>query len=85
MIFNNSCIQPPPRSWQELPLRLANFGVLRCNEPSGMLTGFIRVSQFRQDALIFCTMGQVTWAACRLKKIESKCACSFWKVALWQM
>ncbi|KAG7270403.1 hypothetical protein CRUP_009124 [Coryphaenoides rupestris] len=49
-----------PRSWRELPLRLADFGVLHRNELSGALTGLTRVRRFQQDdAHIFCTMDQV--------------------------
>uniref|UniRef100_A0A8C5BJ11 threonine--tRNA ligase n=1 Tax=Gadus morhua TaxID=8049 RepID=A0A8C5BJ11_GADMO len=48
-----------PRSWRELPLRLADFGVLHRNELSGALTGLTRVRRFQQDdAHIFCTMDQ---------------------------
>ena len=43
------------RSWRELPLRLADFGVLHRNEYSGALTGLTRVRRFQQDdAHIFC-------------------------------
>lgn len=49
-----------PRSWRELPLRMADFGVLHRNELSGALTGLTRVRRFQQDdAHIFCTMDQV--------------------------
>uniref|UniRef100_A0A8C2G2U6 threonine--tRNA ligase n=1 Tax=Cyprinus carpio TaxID=7962 RepID=A0A8C2G2U6_CYPCA len=49
-----------PRSWRELPLRLADFGVLHRNELSGTLTGLTRVRRFQQDdAHIFCTMDQI--------------------------
>lgn len=49
-----------PRSWRELPLRLADFGVLHRNEPPGTLTGLTRVRRFQQDdAHIFCTLEQV--------------------------
>ncbi|PIK62169.1 putative threonine--tRNA ligase, cytoplasmic-like [Apostichopus japonicus] len=44
-----------PRSWRELPLRMADFGVLHRNELSGALTGLTRVRRFQQDdAHIFC-------------------------------
>ncbi|GFY76616.1 threonine--tRNA ligase 1, cytoplasmic [Trichonephila inaurata madagascariensis] len=50
-----------PRSWRELPLRLADFGVLHRNEISGALTGLTRVRRFQQDdAHIFCTPEQIT-------------------------
>eukprot|EP00245_Coleochaete_scutata_P007506 TRINITY_DN22935_c0_g1_i1.p1 TRINITY_DN22935_c0_g1~~TRINITY_DN22935_c0_g1_i1.p1 ORF type:complete len:724 (+),score=193.99 TRINITY_DN22935_c0_g1_i1:53-2224(+) len=48
------------RSWRELPLRLADFGVLHRNEFSGALTGLTRVRRFQQDdAHIFCREDQV--------------------------
>merc|ERR1712226_315702 len=48
------------RSWRELPLRMADFGVLHRNEISGALTGLTRVRRFQQDdAHIFCTNEQV--------------------------
>lgn len=50
-----------PRSWRELPLRLADFGVLHRNELSGTLSGLTRVRRFQQDdAHIFCRMDQVS-------------------------
>lgn len=49
-----------PRSWRELPLRLADFGVLHRNELSGALSGLTRVRRFQQDdAHIFCSMDQI--------------------------
>ena len=49
-----------PRSWRELPLRMADFGVLHRNELSGTLSGLTRVRRFQQDdAHIFCTMDQI--------------------------
>lgn len=48
------------RSWRELPLRMADFGVLHRNELSGALTGLTRVRRFQQDdAHIFCTPEQI--------------------------
>lgn len=50
-----------PRSWRELPLRLADFGVLHRNENPDTLTGLTRVRRFQQDdAHIFCTLEQVS-------------------------
>ncbi|KAL6003533.1 hypothetical protein ACLOJK_023765 [Asimina triloba] len=47
------------RSYRELPLRLADFGVLHRNELSGALTGLTRVRRFQQDdAHIFCRENQ---------------------------
>jgi len=37
------------RSYKELPLRYADFGVLHRNEASGALTGLTRVRRFQQD------------------------------------
>jgi len=48
------------RSYRDLPLRLADFGVLHRNEFSGALTGLTRVRRFQQDdAHIFCRPDQV--------------------------
>ena len=45
---------------QELPLRMADFGVLHRNELSGALTGLTRVRRFQQDdAHIFCMPDQI--------------------------
>eukprot|EP00173_Palmaria_palmata_P004051 Plantae.Rhodophyta-Palmaria_palmata.ctg4749.p1 GENE.Plantae.Rhodophyta-Palmaria_palmata.ctg4749~~Plantae.Rhodophyta-Palmaria_palmata.ctg4749.p1 ORF type:complete len:510 (+),score=135.23 Plantae.Rhodophyta-Palmaria_palmata.ctg4749:144-1532(+) len=48
------------RSHRELPMRLADFGVLHRNEASGSLGGLTRVRRFQQDdAHIFCLKSQV--------------------------
>ena len=48
-------------SYRELPLRLAEFGVVHRYEPSGALHGMLRVRAFTQDdAHVFCTMEQIT-------------------------
>lgn len=50
-----------PRSWRELPVRLADFGVLHRAEASGGLGGLTRLWRFQQDdAHIFCAPNQVT-------------------------
>lgn len=55
LMFNHEA-----RSWRELPLRLADFGVLHRNELSGALTGLTRVRRFCQDdAHIFCRKDQI--------------------------
>lgn len=55
LMFDNRC-----RSWRELPLRMADFGVLHRNELSGALTGLTRVRRFQQDdAHIFCAPEQI--------------------------
>jgi len=48
------------RSYKELPIRFADFGVLHRNELSGALTGLTRVRRFQQDdAHIFCAQDQI--------------------------
>ncbi len=48
------------RSYRELPLRLAEFGVVHRKEPSGALQGLFRLRQFMQDdGHIFCRPEQV--------------------------
>ena len=48
------------RSYKDLPLRLAEFGVLHRNELSGALTGLLRVRRFVQDdSHIFCRRDQI--------------------------
>lgn len=48
------------RSYRDLPMRLADFGVLHRNEFAGGLTGLTRVRRFQQDdAHIFCTSDQI--------------------------
>ncbi|MCL7043479.1 hypothetical protein MKW94_023879 [Papaver nudicaule] len=48
------------RSYRQLPLRLADFGVLHRNEASGALSGLTRVRRFQQDdAHIFCRESQI--------------------------
>lgn len=48
------------RSYKELPIRMAEFGVLHRNEASGALSGLTRVRRFVQDdAHIFCTPDQI--------------------------
>jgi len=55
MIYMNK-----PRSYRDLPLRLAEFGCVHRFEQSGELNGMIRVRGFTQDdAHIFCTPEQV--------------------------
>ena len=49
-----------PRSYRELPLRLAEFGTVYRYEQSGELSGLTRVRGFTQDdAHLFCTNEQV--------------------------
>ncbi len=52
--------QSKPRSYRDLPVRLAEFGTVHRFEQSGELNGMIRVRGFTQDdAHIFCTEEQV--------------------------
>ena len=54
-IFNSEL-----RSYRQLPLRMAEFGLVHRNEPSGTLHGLMRVRAFTQDdAHVFCTREQV--------------------------
>ncbi len=49
-----------PRSYRELPVRLAEFGTVYRYEQSGELSGLTRVRGFTQDdAHLFCTHDQV--------------------------
>ncbi|XP_019582176.2 threonine--tRNA ligase 2, cytoplasmic isoform X1 [Rhinolophus sinicus] len=49
-----------PRSWREMPIRFADFGVLHRNELLGTLSGLTQVRRFQQDdAHIFCTVEQL--------------------------
>ena len=47
-------------SYRDLPIRIAEFGLVHRNEPSGTLHGLMRVRSFTQDdAHIFCTEEQI--------------------------
>ena len=49
-----------PRSYRELPLKLAEFGHVHRHELSGVLHGFMRVRAFTQDdAHIYCMPDQI--------------------------
>ncbi|KZV75646.1 tars protein [Peniophora sp. CONT] len=48
------------RSYKELPIRMAEFGIIHRNEASGALTGLTRVRRFVQDDThIFCMPSQI--------------------------
>ncbi|REJ94354.1 MAG: threonine--tRNA ligase [Planctomycetota bacterium] len=52
--------QSQPRSYRELPVRLAEFGTVYRHEQSGELNGMLRVRGLTQDdAHLFCTSEQV--------------------------
>ncbi len=56
------------RSYRDLPLRLAEFGLVSRNEREGVLHGLLRVRAFTQDdAHVFCTDDQIT------DEVESIC------------
>jgi len=49
-VFNNGL-----RSYRDLPFRIAEFGIVHRNEPSGTLHGLLRLRRFTQDdGHIFC-------------------------------
>jgi len=55
LIYKNS-----PRSYRDLPVRLAELGTVYRYERSGTMHGMLRVRGFTQDdAHIFCTPGQI--------------------------
>jgi threonyl-tRNA synthetase len=48
------------KSYRDLPLRMAEFGIVHRYEPSGAMHGLLRVRAFTQDdAHIFCTEDQM--------------------------
>jgi threonyl-tRNA synthetase len=52
--------QSSPRSYRDLPVRMAEFGTVYRYERSGVLHGMLRVRGFTQDdAHVFCTREQV--------------------------
>mmetsp|Transcript_14440 Transcript_14440/g.31511 ORF Transcript_14440/g.31511 Transcript_14440/m.31511 type:complete len:800 (+) Transcript_14440:51-2450(+) len=54
------CFAGAIRSYRDLPIRYADFGVLHRNELSGALTGLTRVRRFQQDdGHIFCREDQI--------------------------
>lgn len=58
------------RSYRDLPLRLAEFGVVHRREPSGALQGLFRLREFTQDdGHVFCRPDQVA------AELESFCGC----------
>ncbi|KAH7882947.1 hypothetical protein F5I97DRAFT_1938851 [Phlebopus sp. FC_14] len=49
------------RSYKELPIRMAEFGIVHRNEASGALTGLTRVRRFMQDDThVFCMPSQIS-------------------------
>jgi threonyl-tRNA synthetase len=55
-----------PRSYRDLPIRLAEQGLVHRHEPSGTLHGLLRVRHITQDdAHVFCTEDQIEEEALR--------------------
>lgn len=53
-------VQRMAPSFRDLPIRLAEFGLVHRNEPSGALHGLFRLRQFVQDdGHIFCSEAQI--------------------------
>jgi threonyl-tRNA synthetase len=58
------------KSYRELPVRLAEFGLVHRYEPSGALHGLMRVRGFTQDdAHIFCTDEQMAEECLKINKL----------------
>jgi threonyl-tRNA synthetase len=58
------------KSYRELPLRLAEFGVVHRYEPSGAMHGLMRVRGFTQDdAHIFCTEAQLAEECLKINEL----------------
>ena len=58
------------RSYRELPLRLAEFGIVHRYEPSGALHGLLRVRAFTQDdAHVFCTEEQMAEECLKINEL----------------
>jgi len=80
-------VQRMAPSWRDLPLRLAEFGLVHRDEPDGALHGLMRLRQFTQDdGHIFCAPDQVAGEVerfCReLPPFYRGCGCEDVSVAL---
>lgn len=76
-----------PRSYRELPLRLAEFGHVHRHELSGVLHGLMRVRAFTQDdAHTYCTVDQVEQEIALILKLTfsvlKKCGFDQYQIAL---
>lgn len=61
-----------PRSYRELPMRMAEFGLVHRHELSGVLHGLFRVRAFTQDdAHIFCTPDQLEQEISKIIKLAT--------------
>jgi len=58
------------KSYRELPIRIAEFGVVHRYEPSGAMHGLLRVRGFTQDdAHIFCTEDQLAEECLKINEL----------------
>ncbi len=58
------------KSYRDLPLRIAEFGIVHRYEPSGAIHGIMRVRAFTQDdAHIFCTEDQIMEEALKINDL----------------
>jgi threonyl-tRNA synthetase len=58
------------KSYRDLPIRLAEFGVVHRYEPSGAMHGLLRVRGFTQDdAHIFCTEDQLAEECLKINEL----------------
>lgn len=73
-----------PRSYRELPMRLAEFGTVYRYEKSGELSGLTRVRGFTQnDAHIFCTQEQIAKEVIGLIDLTNKVYKAFGIKDVW--
>jgi threonyl-tRNA synthetase len=58
------------KSYRDLPLKIAEFGIVHRYEPSGAIHGIMRVRAFTQDdAHIFCTEDQIQTEALKINEM----------------
>jgi threonyl-tRNA synthetase len=58
------------KSYRDLPIRLAEFGIVHRYEPSGAMHGLLRVRGFTQDdAHVFCTEDQLAAECLRINDL----------------
>lgn len=69
--FHHMIYKSKPRSYRELPLRLAEYGTVYRYERSGALSGLMRARGFTQnDSHIYCTMEQAKEEFLRVMKLH---------------
>jgi len=62
-----------PKSYKDLPLKMAEFGIVHRQELSGVLAGLFRVIEFTQDdAHVFCTEKQLEEEILKIIKLIEK-------------